>query len=138
MRLLVDTNVFLDFVLQRDENCKNALKFFIWCKQNKNQMYVTSMSLRDVEYVAMRKLHDKKKANTVLADVYSLCSKVIGVSADSAINAIYEDYKDYEDELMIQSAKEEMLDAVVTNNIKDYENRGMPVFTPESIISLSN
>ena len=24
--------------------------------------------------------------------------------------------------------KEEMLDAVVTNNIKDYENRGIPVY----------
>ena len=137
MRLLVDTNVFLDFVLQRDENCKNALEFFIWCKQNKNQMFITSMSLRDVEYVAMKTLHDRSKANRILADVYSLCSKVIGISADSAINAIYEDYKDYEDELMIQAAKEEMLDAVVTNNIKNYVNRGSPVFTPKSIISLS-
>ena len=133
MRLLVDTNVFLDFVLQRDENCKHALEFFLWCRKNKNQTYVTSMSLRDIEYVAMRNLHDKRKANMVIADVYSLCSKVVGVSADAAVGSIYEEYKDYEDELIVQTAKLEMLDAIVTNNIKDFANRGMPVFTPKQI-----
>ena len=136
MRLLVDTNVFLDFLLKRDEQCKYALEFFIWCRQNKNQTYLTSMSLRDIEYIAMRSLHDKRKANIVLADTYSLCSKVIGVSADAAISSIYEDYQDYEDELMIQTAKEELLDAVITNNVKDYKDRGIPVFTPEEIVSL--
>lgn len=136
MRLLVDTNVFLDYLLQRDDDCKHALRFFIWCRENKNQTYITSMSLRDIEYFVMKHVHDKAKTNKILSDIYSLCSKVIGVSADAAINAIYEDYKDYEDELMIQTAKEELLDAVITNNIKDYENRGIPVFTPEQIVSL--
>lgn len=138
MRLLVDTNVFLDFVLQREENCKHALEFFIWCRQNKNQTYVTSMSLRDIEYVAMRNLHDKRKANTLLADVHSLCSKVIGISADAAINSIYEDYKDFEDELLIWAAKEQLLDAIVTNNPKDFIDRGVPVFTPREIVAFSN
>ena len=105
MRLLVDTNVFLDFLLQRDDNCKHALRFFIWCKQNKNQTYITSMSLRDIEYFVMKHVHDKTKTNRILSETYGLCSKVIGVSADAAISAIYEDYKDFEDELMIQTAK---------------------------------
>lgn len=134
MRLLVDTNVFLDLMLQRDEGCKHALEFFIWCRKNKNQTYITSMSLRDIEYVVMRKIHDKRKSNIVLNDVYSLCSKVVGVSADSAINSIFEDYKDFEDELLIQTAKENLLDAIVTNNVKDFDNRGIPVFTPQDII----
>ncbi len=138
MRLLVDTNVFLDLLLQRDEGCKEALQFFVWCKRNRNQTYITSMSLRDIEYVAMRKLHDKKKANAILGDTYSLCSKVIGISADSAITAIYEDYIDYEDELIVQAAKETLVDAIVTNNIHDYKNRGVPVFTPKEIVSFQS
>lgn len=137
MRLLVDTNVFLDFVLGRESGCKEALEFFIWCKKQGNQTFITSMSLRDVEYVAMKNLHDKRKANILLGDVYSLCSKVIGVSADSAINAIYEDYKDFEDELLIQAAQEELLDAIVTNNKKDFVDRGIPIFTPKEIVASS-
>lgn len=134
MRLLVDTNVFLDLILKRDEGFEDALKFFVWCREHKNQTYVTSMSLRDIEYVARRELHDKKKANDVLGDIYSLCSKVIGVSADCAIESIHQDYSDFEDELQIQAAKEAMVDAIVTNNIKDFRNGGVPVCTPREIV----
>ena len=137
MRLLVDTNVFLDVLLKREETCKDSLAFFIWCREHRNQTYITSMTLRDIEYIAMKILHDKKKANVVLSDAYSLCSKVIGISADSAISAIYEDYKDYEDELILQSAKEEMLDAIITNNIKDFKDRGIAVFTPKEIVGFA-
>lgn len=134
MRILVDTNVILDIALQREEGFKDAVEFFLWCKKHRNQTYVTSMSLRDIEYVAAKKFHDHKKANIIVSHVYSLCSKVIGISADSAINAIYEDYKDFEDELIVQAAKESMLDAIVTNNIKDFEHRGVPAFTPKEIM----
>lgn len=135
MRLLVDTNVILDLLLKRGENCKDAIEFFVWCKRHKNWTYITSMSLRDIEYVAMKNFHDKKKTNSLLIDVYSLITKVIGISADSAINSIFEDYKDFEDELIIQAAKEEMLDAIVTNNVKDFQDKGMPAFTPREIMN---
>ena len=134
MRLLVDTNVFLDYLLRREDKWKDALKFFIWCRENKNQTFVTSMSLRDIEYIAHKISKDKTEANKVLNGVYSLCSKVIGVSADSAINAMFEDYKDYEDELQVQAAQESLLDAIITNNTKDFENRGIAVFTPKQIL----
>ena len=138
MRLLVDTNVFLDYLLGRESGCKEALQFFIWCRHNKNPIYVTSMSLRDIEYIAMKNLHNKKEANVLLGDVYSICSKVVGISADSAISSIYEDYIDFEDELLIQTAREELLDAIVTNNKKDFVDRGFPVFTPREIVQLAS
>ena len=134
MHVLVDTNVILDLILRR-EGGKDALTFFAWCRKHRNKTFVTSMSMRDIEYVAMRSLHDKRKANAVLSDVYSLCTKVIGVSADAAINAVYEDYKDYEDELLIQTAKEHSLDAIVTNNAKDFAGRGISVFAPKEIMN---
>ena len=137
MRILVDTNIFLDYLLRREDSWKDALRFFIWCREHKNQTFVTSMSLRDIEYFAHRMTHDKTEANKIINGVYSLCSKVIGVSADSAINALFEDYKDYEDELQVQAAKESMLDAIVTNNTKDYENKGIAIFTPKQIVSFN-
>lgn len=138
MRVLVDTNVFLDLLLMREENWKDSLKFFSWCRENKNQTFITSMSFRDIEYTAHKFFRDKEKANKVISDAYSLCSKVIGISADSAINAMFEDYRDYEDELLVWAAKESLLDAIITNNTKDFEDRGVPVFTPKQIVNMSN
>ena len=65
--------------------------------------------------------------------VYSLCSRVIGISADDAIGAMYSDYNDYEDGLIVEAAKSNMLDAIVTNNKKDFVNHGMPIFTPKEL-----
>ena len=136
MRLLVDTNVYLDLVLKREIGYISSLKFFFWCKKNKHQSYITSMSLRDIEYIAHKNLHDKEKSHRILADIYTICTKVIGISSDSAINAIYEDCVDFEDELLIQTAKENLLDAIVTNNKKDFLNCGVPIFSPEEIVTL--
>ena len=134
MRILVDTNVFLDLFLNREEFAKDAHNFFSWCANNKNDIYITSMSLRDIGYTAHRFFHNKNAAKTVQFAAYEACKKVIGISADSAIESLYSDIDDYENSLIVEAAKEELLDAIVTNNKKDFEKAGFPVFTPREII----
>lgn len=135
MRILVDTNVFLDLLLDRNQEIGDKVEaFFNWCCYKKNRIYITSMSLRDIEYVAHRIYHDKKKAKEIQFSAYQMCSKVIGISADSAIESLYSDIDDYEDSLIIEAAKEEMLDVIVTNNKKDFLGSLFPVFTPEEIM----
>ena len=139
MRILVDTNVFIDLLLDRNEETGNKIEmFFDWCCYKKNRIYITSMSLRDIEYTAHRYLHDKKKAKELQFAAFQMSSKVIGISADSAIESLYSDVDDYEDSLIIQAAREEMLDAIVTNNKKDFEKGDIPVFTPEEIVQFAN
>ena len=138
MRFLVDTNVFLDFYLQRGEQGEEARNFFYNCYKNRNQTYVTSMSLRDIEYVAHRLFHNKEKSKMIQMEIYELVNKVIGISSDSAIESLYSDVSDYEDSLLIEAAKEEMLDAIITNNKKDFINSDVPVFTPKEICNYLN
>ena len=138
MRILVDTNVFLDHFLARGDDGLVATKFFAWCFFSKNQIYVASSSLRDIEYVAMRHFHNHLEARKVTLATYSLCAKVIGISADSAIESLFSDNHDYEDECLIQAAKEQLLDAIVTNNIKDFSNSGIPCFKPKELMDNSN
>ena len=135
MRILVDTNVFLDYLLNRNTD---AGLFFHWCAENKNQIFVTSMSLRDIEYTTHRLVHNKKASKFIQMQAYQICSKVIGISADAAIESLYSDVDDYEDSLIIEAAKEEMLDVIVSNNKKDFTKSGFPIFTPTEMLSLTN
>lgn len=137
MRILVDTNVFLDLILNRGIMANEAIRFFDWCKVNKNKIYITSMSFRDIEYVVRKHTKDQSETKRVLSKIYSICSKVISISADAAINAIYEDYKDFEDGLLIEAANENLLDAIVTNNVKDFKKSNLPVFTPLQLLELT-
>ena len=130
MWILVDTNVYLDYFLDR-EGADEAQKFFINCHKTKSKTFVTSMSLRDIEYAAHKYTHDKAVSKRILASTYELCSKVIGITEDDAINSIYSDIDDYEDSLIVEAAKRSMINLIVTNNKKDFQNSRFPVFTPK-------
>ena len=138
MRILVDTNVFLDFLLNRDSFGLDAKEFFINCKKGKHQIYITSISLRDMGYVAHRYLKDNVKTRQIQLATYEMCSKVVGISSDCAIESIYSDMKDFEDSLIVEAAKESLSDLIITNNIKDFENCHFPVWTPKEFNDVVN
>lgn len=129
MRFLVDTNVFLDFFVRNDESRIDARLFFQYCYRLRNEIYVTSMSMRDIGYVAQQKLHDSNLSRDIQIKTYDIVSKICDTSADAAIEALYSDNNDYEDELQITAAKVILADAIVTNDKKGFKNCGMDVFS---------
>ena len=135
MRLLVDTNVYLEHLLIR-EKYEVARAFFKYALFRKNQILITSMSLRDIEYAYHKKCHDKELTRKMMVDIYSMVNKVVSTTADAAIESLYNDVKDYEDSLQIIAAEESMCDAIITFNKKDFDSSKIPVFTPEEIIEI--
>ena len=135
MKVLVDTNVFLEYFLRR-ENYRDVDKFFLLAAKQYNQTFVTSMSLRDIGYTLHRYLHDERKTREAQLQVYGMVSKVVGVSADAAIDSLYSDAKDFEDALQVRAAEEAMCMAIVTFNKRDYQKANIPVFTPMEICDL--
>ncbi len=59
------------------------------------------------------------------------------LTADDVINAMYADRPDYEDSLLIEGAERCMLDAIITNNKKDFVNSKVPVYTPREFVLLN-
>lgn len=135
MRLLIDTNVFLEHVLQREKK-QTVHDLFFLSAMKKNQTVVTSMSLRDIGYIIHKAYHDERKTRQMQIEIYGMVSKVIDTTADAAIESLYSDTKDYEDSLQMIAAEEAMCDAIITFNKKDFENSKLPVFTPEEIIDV--
>lgn len=131
MQIIVDTNVYLDLFLER-EGAENAEQFFLWCRKYKVKPFITAMTLRDIGYIANKIMHNKQRSRQIQMKAYQISNKVIGLSADSAIESLYND-GDYEDRLIINTAKENMMDAIVTNNLKDFQDSPVPVFLPEDI-----
>ena len=131
MRVLVDTNVFLDLILNRGSDALQAELFFKNCVLNRMQTYITSMSLRDIGYTTHRVCHNQNDSLRAQFRAYELCNKVISITADDAINSLFSNVKDYEDSLAIEAAKREMLDLLITNNAKDFKNPEIPVLTPK-------
>ena len=135
MKLLVDTNVYLELLLKR-EKYDSVLDFFKMCISRKNQTCITTMSLRDIGYIAHRFVHDNEISRQMQFHAYEISSEVVSISPDSVIDSLYSDNSDYEDSLQSIAAEEALCDAIITFNKKDYKKGLIPVFTPEEICNI--
>ena len=52
MWILVDTNVFLDLLLKRNEQGIIAKEFFYNCRKTKSKTFIAATSLKDIDYVS--------------------------------------------------------------------------------------
>lgn len=136
MRLLVDTNVFLDVIFQRALLGPVSKEFFIRSRQNIDDIYVCVSALKDIAYFVHKQLHDNKKTNDLLIDLYSRVTKVVGIDTDDTIEALYMD-GDYEDNLIALTAETTMCDAIITNDKTHFKNARV-VLSPQEYLKYRN
>lgn len=136
MRVLVDTNVFLDAILTRPGFYQNAVDLLSYLAKNHHQVVVTPMAFRDIEYVIRKTVPDKAKRRQILNGVYSYVYKIVDLAPDDVINTLFEEYKDFEDGLIMETAERKMLDGIVTNNVDDFAESRVPVFEPKELVDL--
>ena len=133
MRLLIDTNIFLDIVLKREPFINDAKKFLVAAGENKDQIYICVSSLKDMSYIIHKYVHSNEETNKILIDIYSRVTKVVGISTDDTIEALYED-GDYEDNLIALTADSEMCDAIISRD-KKFKNFRV-VLTPQKYLEI--
>lgn len=133
MRILVDTNVFLDLLLKREPYFEDGVRFIEHCKANRNELYINAMSFRDIEYVLRKQINDKNLIKDIMNKIYCLITKIIPITPDDAIEAIFNPGKDFEDTLIANSAERAMLDCIVTSNPKHFVDSKIRAFSLKEI-----
>ena len=94
-KLLVDTNIIIDLLAQRESFYEPAAQLFSLADQEKVELYVSSLSFANAHYILNRELTESKvreilRKLKVLVKVINLDSKVLDMSLNS-------DFKDFED-----------------------------------------
>ena len=134
MKILIDTNIYLELFLKRENHLVIKKLFYLFYKNN-HETYITTQSLRDIEFILRRQLHDYKIAKLLQHKAYEITSKVISISNDTAIDALFSNFADYEDALQSFAAEESNIDAIITLNKKDYLSSNISTFTPQEILN---
>ena len=135
MRLLVDTNVILDVLYKREGLVDDSKTFFNVARTKKDQIYVAATTIKDLAYFIKKSLHSDDKTNDTLVNIFTKIGKIVGVSSDDAINALYED-GDYEDNVLAFVCQSTMCDAIITNNKKDFINKNVVSLTPSEYLRI--
>lgn len=132
-QLLLDTDVVLDFFLDRQPFAEDAARILALCEKKQLQVFVTSISISNVYYI-LRKLGSHSKVITHLKEFLTLV-EVASVHKQVVLEALESDFKDFEDALQHFAAKSEpSIQLIITRNLKDYSKSSLAVMTPAAYL----
>ena len=132
MKILLDTNVVLDLLMQREPFYNDAVKIFNKIEAKEYKAYLCATTITTIHYLLSKhasKQQAKSSINVLLElfDIATVNKKVLQL-ADSI------DFKDYEDGVLYASAKSVEVDAIITRNEKDFKKSDIPVYSPSTFI----
>ena len=131
-RVLLDTNVVLDFLLDRAPFADAAAELWQANDDGRIEAYVSVITPVNVFYIA-RKLKGTPTARQLVESLLSTC-QVCGPNRDMMLSALSLPLKDFEDAVQVVSAQSESLDALVTRDPDDYKNISFPVLSPAACL----
>lgn len=135
MRLMIDTNIFLDVLAERKPFYADSKAVLELCENKKVYGFLSASSATDIFYLVRRQLHSVDLAYKALGSVLDI-AKVLAVTNDDVLNAYIQRFPDFEDCLMAVCAKANKCDAIVTRNKKDFLTFGITLFSPAELLKL--
>ncbi|MCL1878910.1 MAG: PIN domain-containing protein [Defluviitaleaceae bacterium] len=114
MKVLVDTNVILDFLLSREPNATDAEKIFAMISKEEISAFTTASSITDIYYVTAKRLGDNA-ARQAIRQLLKMFG-VIAVDGNDCANALNLPMVDFEDALVVTCAEKEDVEYIVTND----------------------
>jgi len=132
-QILLDTDVILDFFLERKPFFQDAVKILSLAENKKIKVYVTSLSFSNCYYI----LKQIGSREIVIENLRKLAriSEIMNVNSKSVELALYSEFRDFEDALQYFSAyQKDNINVIVTRNIKDYKKSELPVMTPDNYL----
>ena len=132
MKLLIDTNVILDFLLSR-ANKDYAKKIFELTLDNDTYEYLSSSSITDIFYIINKQTKDSLKTQSLIRKLLTFIS-ISNVTEKEINMALDMAWIDFEDAVQYSVAKSNNVDVIITNNKKDYEKNDISIMTAKEFL----
>lgn len=131
--LFIDTDVIIDFIIDRKPFSREAARVFTLIDQKKVKGNTSALCFSNLYYV-LSKYASHKKVITMLKKLSELVG-ILKVDDDIIRASLASDFKDFEDAIQYYTARDyKRIDVIITRNIKDYKKSALAVMTPETFM----
>jgi predicted nucleic acid-binding protein len=132
-KILIDTDVILDFFFDREPFSPDATKILSHCELKKITGFVTPVIISNTYYLLKRTARHEKVIEK-LSQLMKILD-VLQMDKNTIIEALNSNFKDFEDALQNSAAvKSGFINAIITSNVKDFAKSDVAVFTPENYL----
>ena len=135
MKLLIDANILLDVLQNREPFIRASSAVWKLCETEKAKGYVSALTVANLVYV-MRKELDPEKTEKVL-NALSLIFSFAELTPTDLNRAAALRWDDFEDAVQSVTAERIGADHIVTRNVRDFAKSKIVALTPSEIIALN-
>jgi len=135
MRVLIDTCVVIDVLQHREPFWEDSYHFFLSIANRHAEGFLTAKSFTDIYYLTHRVTHNDKEARKILSTLL-IPFGLLDTAGIDCRRVLSSESGDFEDAVMIETARREGLDCIVTRNQKDYQKSPIPIYTPADFLRL--
>jgi len=133
MKLMIDTNIFLDVLLERQPFFQASQTVLFLCEEKKVEGFLTASTVTDIFYLVRRHTHDIDIAYKSLGCILNII-KILPVTNEDIFVAYSKKAHDFEDCLLAVCAKKNNCSYIVTRNKKDFLDFDIPLLSPKELI----
>lgn len=132
MKILIDTNIVLDVLANREGFAESAAQLFKLCEIGQLQGYVYALSIANIVYI-LRKELDRSQIEDVIGKLGAIFT-IADMRAEDLKKAAALPIRDYKDALQCVCAGRIKADFIITRNLKDFQGSKVMAIKPGELI----
>ncbi len=129
MKVLFDTNVVLDLLLDREPWAVTAAQLFSRVERGSLEGYLCATTVTTVHYLATKAV-GSKQARAEIRKLLALCA-VAPVDQRVLQRAVELDFSDFEDAVIHEAARRMSVEVVVTRDLQGFKKATITILSPE-------
>ena len=132
MKLLIDANILLDVLQNREPHVQASSVVWKLCETEKAKGYVSALTFANLVYIMRKELDPKKIEETLKA--LSLIFEFADFNVSDLTHAAELEWDDFEDAVQSVTAERVHADYIITRNVRDFAKSKVVSFTPSELI----
>lgn len=133
MRILLDTNVLIDYLMKREPYKCSAEGVLNACISDELKGCIAAHSISNLFFI-LRKTFSVDERRDILGVLCRILT-VAGIDEDMIIRALQNtEFTDFEDCLQMECAREFEAEFIITRNLADFQHSPIPAISPDEFI----
>ena len=133
MRVLVDTNILIDWISHRNDHYQNAKEIVQLCAEHRIEGCIAAHSITNMFYI-LRKNVGFKERNEIFKTLSEIFSIIPIDDLKLSLAVKNEKFIDFEDCLQMECAFSYEADYIITRNIEDFSNSRVKAILPQEYL----
>jgi len=133
MRILLDTNVLMDFIVNRGPFTDDAEQVIELCMEEDLECSIAAHTIPNLFYILKSHLSLQERRDVLL----KICNmfRVVGIDSEKLESSLKNiEFTDFEDCLQYECALDFNADYILTRNSKDFLHSTIPTIDPKALI----